>query len=139
MPLSSSAGTAKRTSFVVDASALLKVVKEEEHSPAMRAWVLQAAQRDDLLAPHVLRYEVGALLARMSGFPPGLRRQLRDTLLVAIRFLDGDGAEEHAPPLSYYDASYLALAQTIGATLVTYDEVLAKKARAAGVAVLQPA
>lgn len=136
----SSARTASRTSFVLDTSAVVKGIKMEEHSPAFRAWMLQALGRnDDLLAPHILRYELGQVLARTTRWEATLRRNTLDRLLVGIRFVDGDQAEEHAPPLSFYDASYLALAKTLKATLVTYDATLAKAAKAAKVSVLAPA
>lgn len=135
----SSAGTANPTRFVVDASAAAKGANLERHTDAFRTWIQDARTANaDLLAPHLLVYELGHFLARQGRLDSQTRQEMLQRLLVGFRFAEPAHAFAHAPPLTYYDASYLALAQAFGATLVTYDDHLANAAKSAKIRVLAP-
>ena len=130
------------TEVVVDASALLKLIIDESDSPAFTGWWeahLRGGGR--LMAPHIIRYEIGQRLTRdvlETDLGPGDRERLRDEALRGVVFADGAFIERWAPPLSFYDAAYVALAETTGTTLVTYDDEMIAVARQAGVDVLTP-
>ncbi|MEK6985035.1 MAG: type II toxin-antitoxin system VapC family toxin [Candidatus Thermoplasmatota archaeon] len=131
--------------YVLDASAAAKRVAgvEEPSVEALNAWWNDRLEHGaDFLAPHLLRYELGHLLARKARedarLTPALREEMLRQVLLGVRFADGSGTENHAPPLTYYDASYLALARATKATLVTYDDVLTKEAKNARLKVFAP-
>jgi predicted nucleic acid-binding protein len=130
--------------FVVDASAAVKQFRDEEHSAAVQDWLLDARRSNhDLLAPPLLRYELGNTLTKLvmlgvSDMGAGEREKLIEVALLGFRFADPGDTSQHAPPLTYYDASYLALAKETGSVLVTYDERLAQAAREQGIAVMTP-
>ncbi len=127
-----------RISFVVDASAAVKAVKVEARSDEYVAWLKDTQRRNQpLLAPHLLRYELGNILADIPTDPSIRARHLHEGLL-GVTFADGSTAFDHAPPLTFYDASYLSLAQATKATLVSYDHKLLKAARKAGITTLSP-
>lgn len=118
---------------------MLKSIRSEPNSLAWRAWLEAAKESGALLfAPHLLRYEVGHFLARATGWDAGTRSEAQAQLLQAVAFGDGEEAHAFAPPLTFSDASYLVLAKALRATLVTYDGVLSKAAKRAGVTVLTP-
>jgi predicted nucleic acid-binding protein len=123
----------------VDASALVKATRDEAGRDAFLAWLRQARQANlDLLAPHLLRYELGNFLARQPSLDAAGRQQVLDDLLLGFRFADGDGSFAYAPPLTFYDASYLALAAATGSTLVSYDSALLAAARKAKIRTFSP-
>lgn len=130
------------TDVVVDASALLKLIIAEPESAAFTQWWdLHLRSGGRLMAPDIIRYEVGQRLrrdVRETDLEPRDRERLRDEALRGVVFADGNSIEQWAPPLSFYDAAYVALAVTTGATLVTYDDEMIAVARQAGVGVLTP-
>lgn len=117
--------------IVVDASALLEVLLGTPAAAAVEAHLfapgetLHAPHLIDLEAAQVLRRyaaagEVGAGRARaalddLAGFP--MRRYPHDVLLPRIWGLRGG--------LTAYDAAYVALAEVLGAPLLTRDRRLA--------------
>jgi predicted nucleic acid-binding protein len=122
---------------------LAKRLAEEAHTEAFNAWLdgfLAAGGR--VLAPHILRYELGNLLAKKArtepALTPGHRENLLREALVGVQFADGVGIEESAPPLSFYDAAYLALARSLKSALVTYDSRLLAAARKARLKTISP-
>lgn len=118
---------------------MIKAVQDEGHSPTFRLWLAWAHEgRHDLLAPHLLRYELGHVLARLTGWTAERRATALEYLVRGVRWADGTGVEDFAPPLTYYDGSYLALARAVGATLVTYDASLLKAAARAKVPAISP-
>lgn len=130
-------------SFVVDASAASKQFLIEPEQDAFLEWITTIRKSAALLlAPHLLRFELGNIMAtlvrRGEDWPPEERRAVLGDALLGFRFIDPDGAEEHSPRLSFYDASYLALAIATGSVLVTYDGGMAREARDHGVGVLVP-
>ena len=128
---------------VLDASALGKRLAEEQHTAAFNAWhdkFLAGGGR--AVAPHILRYELGNLLTKKartdSLLTPERRERLLEVTLLGLQFAEGSGTEGFAPPLSYYDAAYVALARSLKATLVTYDDKMVAAAKKAKVRVLSP-
>ena len=129
--------------FVVDASALGKRFADERHTADYNAWhdaLLAAGGR--IVAPHLLRYELGNLLARKARSDPSLlpdrRGKLLEVAFVGIQFADAASIEAFAPPLSFYDAAYVALAHSLKATLVSYDDRMLAAARKAKVKTSSP-
>lgn len=128
------------TECVVDASVLLKLVLEEEGSPAWRAWYEQAALGNErFVAPANLYAETGRVVQRR--FPEltdDERRILHADLTTGVHLLpptpDDDWAA--ARSLEFFDALYVAAAS--GRRLATADGRMAKAARARGVHLVEP-
>ena len=122
----------------VDASLVVKWLVDEPDSPEalalLEGWIVQGT---GLIAPHLLDYEVGSVLRKLSA---------RDLLPVdsareRLHLYEALGIELLAPPfllrrawelsVSYrlytiYDAAYVALAELTGTRLYTCDRVLVK-------------
>lgn len=131
--------------MVVDASVAFKWLvagASEEDVPAAKALLLDHEEgRVTIHVPALLFYEVGNILllgrARLGvdEAESGVADLFRLPLSVALA-----GEPEarltmrlaHAHGLTFYDATYLALAETVGCDLVTADRRLAKKAAGAG-------
>lgn len=127
--------------FVMDASAAAKLFLNEPATPHFRAWYVQVSlQTEGLLAPSLLRYELGQILVREDRRDAAKRRDVLDQATAGLVFDDrtASAAFDHAPPLSFYDAAYLALALDAKAALVTYDRELLAAAKAAGCKTLSP-
>jgi predicted nucleic acid-binding protein len=128
--------------LVVDASALVDVLLKTSRAQTMAPFLQQS--ETDLHAPVLCDLEV------VSGLRSGLRRKLfsarraeealQDYLdLPLIRHGHGDLVHrcfQLRDVLSPYDAAYVALAEGLGADLVTADRRLARAAKALGVACL---
>lgn len=126
--------------YVLDASALLKLVLDDEGHEAFRLWFSeQVRTRAELAAPHLLAYETGSVLQRVfADLPPEDRWTMHGDLLRAIRLVEVpvEAAFRHADAgLTFYDAAYLALAEARGDVLVTGDRAVRELAEARGVAV----
>ncbi|CAA9397992.1 MAG: hypothetical protein AVDCRST_MAG66-1304 [uncultured Pseudonocardia sp.] len=126
----------------VDASALLKIVKDDEDEPsAMRTYL--EGLRSDLVSSTLLTVEMRRAMLRIR--PDGLPKV--DALLGRVRQLDVGGAVIETagrlpdPLLRPLDAIHLATALLIREdveSLLTYDDRLADAARAHGLAVVSP-
>lgn len=120
---------------VLDASAAISLVRDEEAGGAVRREIGRVAIRP-LLVPEIFWIEVANVLVRRHGQP-------MDTVLQAVAELDNLGLRtvqssrgsllasmalmfEH--DLSAYDATYLALAEAVDAHLLTLDRTLAAAA-----------
>jgi predicted nucleic acid-binding protein len=118
--------------IVVDASVVLEVLLRTEAAEALEERMLNPAE--SMCAPHLLDIEVAQVVRRycLLGETTSERgaEALRDLADMAIeRF-------PHAPflpriwqlrqNLTAYDAAYVALAETLGCTLLTRDQALAK-------------
>ncbi len=118
---------------IIDASAVVAVVFDEPE----RARIADRVRGFDLVAPTLLEFE----LANVCLMKLRRKPDQRDTLLAAYRLrrrlpvetLDGDFAAVLAladrTGLTGYDASYLWLARSLGAELVTLDGKLAEADR----------
>ncbi|MGH7155942.1 MAG: type II toxin-antitoxin system VapC family toxin [Acetobacteraceae bacterium] len=119
---------------VVDASAIVALLFAE----AQAAQVADRLAGTDLIAPALLDFELANVcLTKMRRDPPRRVGYLaayhgRAALRIGICEVDQGRALELAERtgLSGYDASYLWLARTLGAELVTLDQKLATAARA---------
>lgn len=119
---------------VVDASvaAALFVGDERHASAAARVFT----QDTDLWAPHLLDAEVGHALRRavLAGLvdPAVAAASLEDLLaLPMLRVPHGELLERAwglRDNVSFYDGLYVALAERLGAVLLTFDERLARAA-----------
>lgn len=113
------------TTLVVDASIVLKWLRQEEGSAEAGALT-----RENLVAPPLLSLEVLNVAARKWQWP-------EEALLELVRQLGRSGVAFEEPPLAgiarwaargltAYDASYVALAESHECRLVTADtEILA--------------
>lgn len=115
---------------VIDASAMIDVLVGSE-----RASQLLAVLDDDLFAPDLLVPEVYSFLRRMAS-----SGSLRDAERLAAEMRRAPVEYLHTWPyaeriwswrhnMSPYDATYVALAEDLGATLVTSDLRLARAAQ----------
>jgi predicted nucleic acid-binding protein len=132
--------------FYADASALLKLVREEPESGALRAYLAGA----DLVSSELVLTEVPRAVRRAAAHDPGLpldllmerAGELIDAL--ALRPLDrallaGAGALAE-PALRALDAIHVASAVDLDPieAFVTYDERQAAAARLAGLRTMAP-
>lgn len=125
--------TDKRT-IVVDAPAVLTVLLDEEKPAKIKqALTDYAQQRLDLLAPSLLKFEVGNALrsavSRRRVSQPCARDLYQKFLKLPIKYVQTlnlaevlNVALKHK--LSFYDASYLFLAQNLDLELLTLDKKL---------------
>lgn len=118
------------TDWVVDASVAVKLLALEEDSEVLREFFSQLPAGSRLLAPSLLRYEVGHALSKHATVP-NLEYLLAHGLATVERTDPVDVATSQGN-LSYYDAAYLALAIEQKAGLLSADERLRKAARRHG-------
>jgi uncharacterized protein len=132
--------------FYADASALVKLVREEEQSEALRAYLTGA----DLVSSELILTEIPRAVYRAVAHDPTLPRDLllerAGELIdaVALRVVDrallaGAGALAE-PALRALDAIHVASAVDLDPieAFVTYDERQAAAARLAGLRTMAP-
>lgn len=120
--------------FVVDASCLAKLLVEEPGYREFREWFQRNAERPGALAgPGVVAYEFGRIVqVNLAGQRAERQATFHAGVLRHLRTMDPDPRSVFrvaARGLTYQDASYVALADQIGAGLVTGDRVMARVAR----------
>jgi predicted nucleic acid-binding protein len=131
--------------FVIDTSVAMAWCFEDEATEAADL-VLDRLREDEAVVPAIWPLEVANVLlvaerrgrlteAQVSRFL-GLLTQLPIEVDDAPRELAGIVAAGRRHELSSYDASYLVLAERLGASLATLDRRLAKAAKRAGVELL---
>jgi predicted nucleic acid-binding protein len=113
---------------VVDASALAALLFGEPRAEQV------AARLGDgqLVAPTLLRYEVASVCLKKIARHPELQEELQQALALVDKLNLRELAVSHADVvalagrtgLTTYDASYLWLARSLDAVLVTLDETL---------------
>ena len=124
--------------FVLDASALVKLVLDETGSAEFRAWYREHAS-DRLLGPYLLWSEVArAIQKERAGLDAAEAAELHRLLVANVEFHAVTEPELWAATagLTVYDAHYLALAKAKGVALVTADEAIKKAAKQVGVGVV---
>jgi predicted nucleic acid-binding protein len=131
--------------FVIDTSIAMAWCFEDEAAPATDA-VLDRLRDDQAVVPAIWPLEVANVLlvaerrgrlseAQASRFLE-LLAQLPINVDTSPTDVAGIVATGRRHTLSSYDASYLLLAERLGATLATLDKPLATAARKAGVQLL---
>ena len=126
----------------VDSSALVKLVREEPESAALRRWLAQAA--GEVVACDLVRTELIRAVRRASPQDAAVAHEVLDgvTLIPVTRALFDSAARLDPVVLRSLDAIHLAAALDLGDELdglVTYDDRLGEAARANGVVVVRPA
>jgi predicted nucleic acid-binding protein len=130
--------------FVLDASIAACWAFEDENHPAA-ALALERIRTDEVLVPGIWWFEVRNTLVvnerrgRLSEADTAIFLRGLSRLGVTIDRTPEESAVlalARTHRLSFYDASYLELAQREGLPLVTLDHDLRKAARAAGTALL---
>lgn len=124
----------------VDASALVKLLRPETESAALRRFL---GAVETVASSRVVQVEI-ACAARRTGSPPALVRALVEGIdLLALDDAVLDGAQrEFEPPQRALDAIHLATADRHRGEIdvfVTYDADQAAAARSLGLPVLGPA
>ena len=122
--------------YVVDASVILKWVlgdrEEPDQGPAVGLLTRWAEGKDDLRAPALWEYEVANFLGReLPDEAEGKMEMLRRLEIKSVALTDTIIKRcfqwMKTKKVTFYDASYLAVAVETGAVLVTADEKFAKK------------
>lgn len=121
------------TDWVMDASIGVKLLATEPDSESCRSFIDGMPATARLLAPGLLRYEVGNALTK-RGPIPNLERLIADAL-APVETVDPNDVAGHQAGLSYHDAAYLALAVEQKAGLLTADDKMRKAAKEHGVPV----
>lgn len=119
------------SSFVCDASAVAALLLD---SGPDGQWVTQTAESGELAAPALVTYETANVIRKheLAGqiSPDQSAQAHADLLDLAIELWPYDllaaRAWELRLNLSIYDATYVALAEITGLTLITLDKRLAK-------------
>lgn len=118
--------------IVIDASAALEFVLKTAAGAKIDARIFQPGET--LHAPHLIDVEVAHVLRRMaaSGVPAAFcEAALRDWLDTRVRRYPHDVLLDRVWELranfTAYDAAYLALAESLGANLLTHDRKLASR------------
>lgn len=132
--------------FYADASALVKLVRDEPESPALRAFLVDA----DLVSSELVLTEVPRAIRRAAAHDPRLPLDLLISraaeTLDAVALLPVDRALLAAagaltePALRALDAIHVAAAVDLSPldAFVSYDERQAAAARLAGLRTIQP-
>ena len=132
--------------FYADASALVKLVRDEPESPALRAFLVDA----DLVSCELVLAEVPRAIRRAAAGNPDLPLDhlisRAGDLLDAVALLPLDGAllasagALSEPALRALDAIHVAAAVEVSPldAFVTYDERQAAAARLAGLRTVRP-
>lgn len=125
------------TDYVLDASAAAKLLLLEPETPAMRQWFERSRQAGRVLVPAVFEHELRNTAAKgvsrkdipdaetAAGMCEEFRRMVDEWPVPAFDAIRLAVANN----LSTHDAAYVVLMEG-GRALVTYDERLAKVARA---------
>lgn len=126
--------TAQQVGLVLDASAAVALLADA--GPA-GTWVADIVRGQSLFAPELMPFEVSNILRRqvLAGLLDASSATLAHADLLALP-VDlypyaglGDRVWQLRGNLTSYDASYVALAEILGATLVTLDNRLARAHR----------
>lgn len=123
--------TTQQVGLVLDASAAVALLADDGQAGT---WVADAVRGQSLFAPELMPFEVSNILRRqvLAGALDASSATLAHADLLALP-VDlypyaalGDRVWQLRGNLTSYDASYVALAEVLGATLVTLDNRLAR-------------
>lgn len=117
---------------VVDASVLVEYLANGEHAESAQRRMLE--EHGSLWAPHLIDAEVGHALRRGVRLgelaADAARSALGDLVVLPMRRVAHrsllDRAWELRDKVSFYDGLYIALAETLGESLITFDRRLGK-------------
>jgi uncharacterized protein len=126
----------------MDACAVVKLIRTEQHSAALAAHV--ASSPDEMISSEVMKVEVGRTLIRHG--ERDRNRQRADKLLARVATLPVATVLDYAadldgPTLRALDALHLATAEMLGPAVtefITYDRRLAKAVADAGLPLVMP-
>lgn len=126
----------------MDASALMKLVRREDETAALRDWMSVRSERP-VISSELGRVEVLRAARRVGDrASTEARAVVADLDLVPLdRAVQDLACDVAGPPLRTLDALHLASATQLGedlAAFVTYDQRLAAAARTAGLVVATP-
>lgn len=123
--------------LVIDSSVALKWLhKMNENYLTQADLVMKKAQRDEsiLIMPELAKYEIGNALLYKNLELPIIIRLIEQFYVLPIKFIDEDIIIAHTTveiahkyKISYYDASFIALAIKLKATLITSNPKHQKK------------
>ncbi len=122
--------------YVIDASVILKWIlgdrEEPDQAKAVELLTGWAEGRDDLRAPALWEYEVANFLGRELPDEAGRKMEMLRRLEIRSVALTDTMINRcfqwmKTKKVTFYDASYLAVAVETGAVLVTADEKFVKK------------
>lgn len=116
-----------RGHWVIEASIAVKLPAAEPDSELYRTFVGEFPASHRLLAPSLLRFEVGNALTRQRRLPH--LDALLTKALAPIEILDPMDIAGRQEGLSYHDAAYLALAIEQKAGLLAADDGLRRAAK----------
>lgn len=122
-----------RQTYVVDASAIAKIFLLEEHGETVKDLIrLAIARKLTLMAPELIFNELGDVLRKRLHDGRYLNN-IEQVLNLGVSTLPNDfmGIMDIAQlaqkySMSYYDATYLALARELNAKLITADKRLCR-------------
>ena len=132
----------------LDASALLKFIKLEKETDALRSWRLRLPTDINLVTSELARLEIGRTLLRGGGLAPQRLHETVEQALGDVIYVDLTKAllaramDYSMPKLGSLDAIHLATAEPFRAELtefITYDNELASAATELGLPVVAPA
>lgn len=126
----------------MDASALMKLVRREDETAALRDW-MSVRSEQPVISSELGRVEVLRVARRVGDrASTEARAVVADLDLVPLdRAVQDLACDVDGPPLRTLDALHLASATQLGedlAAFVTYDQRLAAAARTAGLVVAMP-
>ncbi len=129
----------KPTKLVVDSSVLVKWVNSQDEQYLAQADAIARDCRRGkvlLLAPELAKYEVANALWKKGLPAPQAQASLGTIYVSPVEFVKQDEQQAMrameiaiATPMTFYDASSLSLAESVGATLVTDNPKHQKKVK----------
>lgn len=117
--------------LVADASAVVAAIADRGK---VGEWCREQLETHDLAAPHLMFLEASNILRRqelMGALPPEEASAAYDDLVdLGVDYYDHAGGAQRIwnlrATLTCYDASYVVLAEALGAPLITLDQKLSR-------------
>jgi predicted nucleic acid-binding protein len=123
----------------LETSAVAKVIMNEQHTPALRAALLDWSA-DELVSSQLMATELHRLAARLGVPPTAATAVVSAVEVIDVEREDFIAARRMAPRSARaLDVLHVAVAARVGAdVIVTYDERQAEVAQSVGLAVVTP-